>query len=180
MSAKENVINLTARRKGTGEKPKKSPQTKATTTAASVVNMTNRRDEILQEERRKVRRTILSEFIGVHVLVPNQGLLSVTLYDISGGGLAFDVPGEAGRFRVGDQFAMRVYLNHKTYFSFLIQITNVRPQAQEPVIRHGANFVKGTINEEALHHFVRFVETISASLQTDQGDVTVSKLSGTR
>ncbi|MGE0763651.1 MAG: PilZ domain-containing protein [Bdellovibrionales bacterium] len=179
MAVKENVINLTVRRQKeiAGERKVTRPQT---TSPAPVVDMTGRRDEILQDERRKVRRTILSEFIGVHVLVPNHGLMSVTLYDISGGGLSFDVPGDKGRFRAGEEVAMRVYLNHKTYFSFVIKITNVRPQTDEPVIRHGANFVKGTVNEEALSHFVKFIETVSASLQTDGGDVTVNKLTGSR
>jgi hypothetical protein len=45
------------------------------------------------------------------------------------------------------------------------------------VSRHGCGFVKDTVNEEALYHFVRFIETVSASLRTDAGDVMVSNLS---
>lgn len=178
MSTKENVINLTPRRQKQMAKQVKSA--KAKNPPAMVVDMVERRDEIVEQERRQVRRTILSEFVGVHVLVPNQGLMSVTLYDIADGGVAFDVPAESGRFRNGDEVAMRVYLNHKTYFSFLITITNVRAQGDEAKIRHGASFVKGTANEAALGHFVKFIETVSASLQTDTGDVTVTKLTGSR
>jgi len=178
MAVKENVINLTSRRQKQMAKEAKSETVKSP--PAVVVDMTERRDEIVEQERRRVRRTILSEFIGVHVLVPNRGLMNVNLYDISGGGLSFDVPAENGRFRAGEELAMRVYLNHKTYFSFLIQVSNVRPQSDEAVIRHGANFVKGSTNEVALGHFVKFIETISASLQTDAGDVTVTKLTGSR
>ena len=177
MGIKENVINLTSRRqKQIAKQAKSAPQSPP----AVVVDMTERRDEIVEQERRQVRRTILSEFIGVHILVPNRGLMAVTLYDISGGGLSFDVAASEGRFRLGDELAMRVYLNHKTYFSFVIQIANVRSQEDQTQIRHGANFVKGSTNEVALYHFVKFIETIIASLQTDGGDVTVSKLTGSR
>jgi hypothetical protein len=118
----------------------------------------------------------LSEFIGAFALVPGKGLLKVTLHDISEGGAAFDVDLNAGHFAVGEEVAMRVYLNHQTYFPFVIRIQNIRSLPEESVFRHGANFVQGTINDEALHHFVRFIETVSASLQTDHGDIQVSNL----
>ena len=44
------------------------------------------------------------------------------------------------------------------------------------MVRHGAGFVVGTINDVALHHFVHFIESVSASLETDNGDVMVSSL----
>lgn len=178
MAAKPNVINLNVRRPK--ERTPKSVVQKGDLETAPVVDMTHRREEILQQERRRVRRTILSEFIGVHVLVPNHGLMKVTLHDISEDGLSFDVPGSIGRFRPNEEIAMRVYLNHETYFPFVIKVQNVRTLVTEGVVRHGCNFVLGTVNEDALHHFVRFIETVSASLQTDAGDVVVSKLSGRR
>jgi len=177
MSTKENVINLALRRRkqGKGTKP-----AKATGTAAPVVDMTERRETMIQQERRSVRRALLSEFIGVHVVVPNHGLMPVTMHDISQDGLSFDIPGAQGRFRSTEEVAMRVYLNHQTYFPFVVKVANVRIVEDEGVQRHGCSFVKGAMNAEALQHFVRFIETVSASLQTDAGDVTVSKLGGGR
>lgn len=174
MRAKENVINF-ALRKG---KNADGVEGKKTTndTPAAIVDMTERREAILQQERRRVRRTILSEFIGVHVVVPNHGLMAVTLFDIGDGGLSFDVQGKAGRFRTGEMVAMRVYLNHQTYFPFVVKVTNVRELSDEGLYRHGANFQSGEVNETALHHFVKFIESVSASLQTDSGDVMVSNL----
>jgi hypothetical protein len=179
MSTKENVINLALRRKKLGKK--EAPRKSNTGETAPVVDMTERRETILHEERRAVRRAILTEFIGVHCVVPNQGLMQVTLYDMSNDGLAFDVPTEAGRFRTGEEVAMRVYLNHQTYFPFVVKIVNVRTlnEEQDGANRHGATFLKG-VNAEALQHFVKFIETVSASLVTDAGDVVVSKLSGRR
>ena len=150
---------------------------KAIQTEAPVLDMTEKRNEIIMQERRKVRRTLLSEFISAFVLVPRKGLLKVVLADISEDGAAIDMDVEAGHFAVGEEVAMRVYLNHETYFPFVVKVQNLRGRPDDGVFRHGVNFVKGTINDEALHHFVKFIETVSASLQTDQGDIQVSNLS---
>ncbi len=178
MSTKENVINLSLRRRKLGKD--KGAKSARTGPAASVVDMSERRETIIQEERRSVRRALLSEFIGVHVVVPNQGLMSVILHDISQDGLAFDIPGAQGRFRTGEEVAMRVYLNHQTYFPFVVKVANARFVNEDGVQRHGCSFLKGAMNAEALQHFVKFIETVSASLQTDAGDVIVSKLGGSK
>lgn len=143
---------------------------------ASVVDIGARRQEIIQEERRSVRRTILTEFIGVHTVVPGYGLQKCTLRDISVKGIAFDLEKKQGHFRAGEEVAMRVYLNHKTYFPFVVSVRSSRYVSEEDVYRHGASVVKGTVNQEALEHFIRFIETVSANLKTDHGDVIVSNL----
>ena len=166
----KNVIDLTLRLK------KQKSGVKAKSMKAEVIDMTEKRNEILVQERRKVKRTLLSEFVGAMALVPRKGLVKCTMHDISENGLAFDLEEEAGHFTVGEEVAMRVYLNQHTYFPFVVTIQNVRSIAGENVYRHGTNFVKGTINDEALHHFVKFIETVSASLHGDQGDIVVSNL----
>jgi hypothetical protein len=171
MNKPNNVIDLKARR----------PQTRQTKGSvqndkAPVVDMTERRNQILIEERRQVRRTILTEFVGAFIVVPERGLQRVALYDISENGLGFDLELEHGGFKIGEEIAMRVYLNHQTYFGFIARVSNARTIEEEGVHRHGVGFVKGTVNDVALHHFVKFIETVSASLQTDHGDVMVSGL----
>lgn len=148
-----------------------------TDAAAEVLDITEARQEILSRDRRDVKRTILTEFVGAFVVLPEKGLLKVALYDISENGMAFDIELTEGGFLSGEEIAMRVYLNHSTYFPFTIRVTNSRPIEEEGVTRHGANFVKGTMNDVALHHFVKFIENVSASLKTDSGDVLVSHIS---
>ena len=123
-----------------------------------------------------MKRTILNEFVGACALVQGKGLIKVQLYDISDSGMAFDTEDGTGHFSLNEEVAMRVYLNHQTYFPFLVTIQNIRAVGDEKVFRHGVNFVKGSINDQALHHFVKFIETVSASLQGDQGDIMVSNL----
>lgn len=164
----KNVIDLTGR---LGKQPAKAKAKGTPTTEAPIIDMVEKRTEIIAQERRKVKRTILSDFIGAFALVPRKGLLKVNLFDISEGGMAFDVSESAGHFAVGEEVAMRVYLNQETYFSFVIKIQNIRGVNDEQSFRHGANFVKGSANEEALNAFVRFVESVSAVLQTDRGDL---------
>lgn len=143
---------------------------------APVVDITERRHEQIMQDRRQVRRTILTEFIGAYVVIPQQGLLKVSLYDISENGLSFDLSTDLGKFSRGEELAMRVYLNQYTYFPFVVKVRNVRPEGEEGSYRHGADFVKGSVNDIALGHFVKFIETVSASLERDRGDVMVSNL----
>lgn len=166
------VLDITSRLKGNNSEEKTKSEARAT-----ILNMTEAREEILSRDRREVKRTILTEFIGAFVVLPEKGLMKVALYDISENGMAFDLELVEGGFASGDEVAMRVYLNHTTYFPFTIRVTNCRIFEEDGVTRHGANFVKDTVNVVALHHFVKFIENISASLKTDKGDILVSNIS---
>jgi hypothetical protein len=150
---------------------------KTKSSEAPVVDMTGAREEMLNRERREVKRTILTEFIGVSIVLPDRGLLKVTLYDISDNGIAFDLDPSEGMFLEGEEVAVRVYLNHTTYFPFNVKVSNSRLIEDEGVFRHGAHFMKDTINDVALHHFVKFIENVSANLRKDSGDVLVSNIS---
>ena len=164
------IIDIRSRLKTSSE------PSKGETEAAPIVDIAKMRDEALNKERRDVRRTILTEFIAVHTVVPGAGLLKVALYNINENGVAFDIEEKAGHFQVGEEIAMRVYLNHQTYFPFVVKIRHMTELSDEGVFRHGAEFVKGTINDEALHHFVKFIETVSAAFKADGGDLLVSKI----
>lgn len=168
MNKLNNVIDLKTRNRKMKKVGDKSYQ------AAPVLDMTERRNEMLSTERRKVRRTLLTEFIGAQVVIPERGLQKVALYDISEDGVSFDVESGVGKFQLGEEVSFRVYLNQFTYFPFVVKIANSRAIVEEGCVRHGGLFVKGTVNDVALHHFVKFMETVSASLRTDHGDVMVS------
>jgi len=176
MDSKSNVIDLAKRRKERSENEAQSVVEVKKKDQAPVLDMTERRNEIIQSERRRVRRTILTEFVGAFVVIPGQGLLKVSLYDISETGVAFDIDSQAGHFQKNEEIAFRVYMNQTTYFPFTVQVSNLRHLSDEEVYRHGAKFVLGTVNEIALFHFVKFIETVSASLEKDGGDVMVSKI----
>lgn len=172
MSSSGNVIDLQKHR----NKKSKSPKEKQKQNPASITDITEIRQEMIAEERRSVKRTLLTEFIGLHLIVPNRGLSKCSLYDISENGLAFEMPTEYGQFKVGEMVALRVYLNHQTYFPFIVKINNSRYLEEEGVYRFGGAFQKETINEIALFHFSKFIENVSAYLKTDHGDVLVSNL----
>lgn len=166
------ILDITPRLKTTN-----TLQNKQVSSPGEVLDITEARQEILSRDRRDVKRTILTEFVGAFVILPEKGLLKAALYDISDSGLAFDLELEEGGFVVGEEVAMRVYLNHSTYFPFTITVTNARAIEEEGIVRHGASFVRGSMNDVALHHFVKFIENVSASLKTDSGDVLVSHIS---
>jgi hypothetical protein len=169
--AMAKIIDITGRVKS------QNSLEKSDTNNTDVVDMTVAREEMINKDRRKVKRTILTEFVGAFAVLPDRGLMKITLYDISENGIAFDLEPQEGMFLEGEELAMRVYLNHSTYFPFTVTVANSRVLEEEGVIRHGAAFVKGTINDVALHHFVKFIENVSASLRKDGGDVLVSNIS---
>ena len=178
---KSNVIDLNQRR--VLKKQESNPTRSKAPAPGSIVDMTSRREAILNEERRQVRRTILTGFIGAFAVLPQEagskskgGLLKVEIYDISENGIAFDVDADFGQFQTEEEVAMRVYLSQKTYFPFTVKIQNARRLEGEAAYRHGANFLKGSVNDQALFHFVKFIETVSATLARDDGDVMVSNL----
>lgn len=168
MGNRNNVIDLNSRRLSQANKEKELSIRQG---RAPVLDMVERRQAALQEERRAVRRTILTEFIGAFAVIPGFGLKKVSLYDISGKGLGFDLDFEMGQLRVGELVAMRVYLSQFTYFPFTVRITNVREVPEEGITRHGANFEKDTVNLDALEHFVKFIELVSVDLHRDNGDL---------
>jgi hypothetical protein len=157
-------------------KVKKESSNEKTDSQASIVDIGAKRQEMILDERRSVRRTILTEFIGVHTIVPGAGLQKCSLHDISVKGVAFDLSEKQGHFSAGEEVAMRVYLNHKTYFPFVVQVRSSRFIESEGVYRHGASVLEGSVNQQALRHFIQFIETVSAHLRTDHGDVIVSNL----
>jgi hypothetical protein len=169
--SKAQVIDFKSRLK---TKKGKQGEVSSLKAQGEVVDMAERREAILQAERRTTKRTILSEFVGAFAVIPGKGLTKVTLYDISEDGLSFDTEVLQGHFHLGESVAMRVYLNQKSYFPFVVKLQNLREISEEGVYRHGAHFVKGTVNDEALHHFVKFIETVSTSLEGDTGDMKAS------
>ncbi len=180
---KSNIIDFSKRLEQRAKQKDTKSQQNAKSDKAPVVDMTQRREAIMSDERREVRRTILTGFIGAFIVIPSPagskskgGLMKVDIYDISDDGISFDVDPEYGQFKKGEEFAMRVYLSQGAYFPFTISIQNVRHLDGDGAFRHGASFAKGTVNDEALHHFVKFIETVSASLERDTGDVMVSNL----
>jgi hypothetical protein len=142
-----------------------------------IANITEARQEMIRKERREAKRTILSEFIGAFVVLPERGLLKVSLYDISEYGLAFDTDMNQGSFTNGEEVAMRVYMNKSTYFPFNVRVNNGRLIEEEGIVRHGATIAEGSVNDIALGHFIRFIETVSADLRKDHGDVMVWNIS---
>ncbi len=146
------------------------------TMTSEVVSIVEKRAEKIQEDRRAVKRTILTEFVSVHAIIPNYGLMRVSLYDINDKGLAFDIDERRGQYNIGESIELRVYLNHQTYFKIDVKIAHVTHLTEEGLVRHGCIFSADALNSEALGHFIKFLETVTASLRRDGGDVLVSNI----
>ncbi len=143
---------------------------------ATIVDVTQKILEQQSEDRRKVQRVVLNEFISAHVHIPGRGLLRVVLKDIHDGGLAFDLSEREGNFNRGETLEMRFYMNHETYFKFSAKVAHFHHNSEEGYYRHGCQFSEEGINDVALRHFILFLQNIAASLKTDRGDRTISQI----
>ena len=141
--------------------------------ASKVIDLKKR----ISRNKRKVKRTVLKDLIGASVVVPRRGLVKVAIYDISEGGLAFDMDRDHGQFQEGEMVGVRLYLSHTTYFPFSVEVSYVRLVEEEGTFRHGVSFAKGFQNEEALRHLVKFMESVSMFLEADTGDMMASSQS---
>ena len=137
--------------------------------SGAIINLIEKRQEMRATDRRNVTRTVLSQFIGVFVVLPKAGLKPVSVYDISDGGLAFDLSIETGSFKSGDNVTMRIYLSHDTYFSFSVSVINARPSVSG-ARRHGVLFKKDDDSYKTLVFFSRFLQNVSVVARKDHGD----------
>lgn len=126
---------------------------------------------VLLRDRRQVERTILSDLISGMIVLPEKGLYKVSLFDISEEGLAFTMEKDMGAFQVGEEVALRVYLNRKTYFPLYVKIKHATYDSQEELVRHGVEYLKGSATDVALQHFVNFIISLNEGLKIDDGDL---------
>jgi len=141
---------------------------------APVMDISNIREQQIKSDRRNAKRTILDGFVGASVVIPGRGLLKVSLFDISKGGLSFDLGPDAGHFREGEEVAIRFYFSQNVYFPFVARVTSFRINEEDGIARHGANFVGDLSNIHVLNHFVDFLESVASDLKTDKGDLFIN------
>lgn len=142
----------------------------------NVVDLTTLIREQGAADRRKVQRVVLGHLIASHVVLPNLGLVQVTIRDVDETGLAFEMESFLGRFTKGDQVELRFYLNGQTYFRVHVEVAYSSIDEQTGQSRHGSRYTEESLNQEALLHFIQFLRTVSVSLQTDRGERVVSNL----
>lgn len=152
-----------------------SDQTENSGTPA-VVQLDLLRQKEIDKERRVIKRTILTEFVGTHAVIPGAGLQKVALYDVSESGLSFDTGAQYGHFQEGETVVLRLYLSSRTYLPIPVLVQNIRAVEGEPLFRHGGAFQADDMNFEAIRHFVKFIESVSVTLKKDNGETVVSGL----
>lgn len=142
-----------------------------------VITLDHARKLLLDQDKRNNQRTILSDLVSVYAILPERGLLKVDVHNLGEKGLAFDVESLQGAYELNEKVAMRVYLNHKSYFPFEVEIKHVTPVEEEGVYRHGATFTGENTNNVALSHLIKFLEAVSSDLREDRGDLMIPNIS---
>ena len=171
METKNNVIDFASFKRSAPYRTNQQDGEEFTGVTGQIIALEEHKIEAVGSERRGVRRTMLSEFVGAFIVVPEVGLQEVCLYDISDGGVAFDLEIKYGQFKIGEEIAARFYLSQNNYFTFNVHISNVRMLEDEGVFRHGTRIVRENHNFEAIDYFIKFVEAVSSIVKIDKGDL---------
>lgn len=148
-----------------------------TISSEKIITLDQARKHLLDQDKRNNQRTILSDLVSVYAILPERGLLKVDVHNLGEKGLAFDVESFQGAYELNEKVAMRVYLNHKSYFPFEVEIKHVTPVEEEGVFRHGATFTGENTNNVALSHLIKFLEAVSSDLREDRGDLMIPNIS---
>lgn len=154
-----------------------STQSAPSSSSEKIITLEQARQALLDQEKRQNQRTILSDLVSVYAVLPERGLLKVDVHNLGDKGLAFDVGMSHGAYELNEKVAMRMYLNHKSYFPFEVEIKHVTTVHEEGVNRHGGVFTGENTNNVALSHLIKFLEAVSADLKEDRGDLMIPNIS---
>lgn len=145
--------------------------------SSQVITLEQARKALVDKDKRQTQRTILSDLVSVYAILPERGLLKVDVHNLGEKGLAFDIETYQGAYEINEKVAMRVYLNHKSYFPFEVEVKHVTPIYEEGIHRHGALFTGENTNNVALGHLIKFLEAVSTDLKEDHGDLMIPNIS---
>jgi hypothetical protein len=142
-----------------------------------VINLSEVREQRLEEKRRKTERVFMNQFLGVYCMTGSNSMHQIEVVDVSEEGLGFQVPFNAEKpFPITDKnFPIRLYFNQDSFLQVHVTIHNSRPAVQNGTryTRYGCSVDQSTSTFAAYQAFVKFLQIYGAVSQKDNGDVNV-------
>lgn len=151
-------------------KTKKTRRTKKKTSPASatVINLSKVRESRRTDERRRVRRTMLKDFVQTF-FTHHQGdkLFPVELIDASAEGCSFKVRYDAD-METNDRFqgplSLRLYLSRDTYIVVGVDVINSTPLVEDggKYVRFGCRVDRSFSSYTAYRQLLQFIDALGA------------------
>jgi len=141
-----------------------------------VIDFGAKREEKLQEKRRRTERIFFQHLLGIYCVTGNSELQQVEFVDVSEDGCAFQVPFKdnvAGPTEK-ENVPMRIYFSQDTYLPILVTVQNSTQTIVEGrrYIRYGCSIDKTTASHPAYVQFVKFLHMYAEQAHKDTGKVT--------
>jgi len=142
-----------------------------------VVDFSKKREEKLEEKRRKNERIFFKQILGIYTVVGKNELRPVEIVDVSEDGCSFQVPYDPNTpWPKGiEELPLRLYFTQDTYLPIQLQIQNSRPLIEEGnrYVRYGCSVDKTLTSYPAYQEFVRFLQLYSLHAHKDEGNATL-------
>ncbi|MCC7440687.1 MAG: PilZ domain-containing protein [Bdellovibrionales bacterium] len=141
-----------------------------------VIDFNSKREERLQEKRRKTERIFFKHLLGIYCVTGNSEMQQVEFVDVSEEGCSFQVPftdNVAGP-KEKENIPVRIYFSQDTYLPILVTVQNSAQSIVEGrrYIRYGCSIDTKTATYDAYKQFVKFLHMYAEQAHRDNGKVT--------
>ena len=137
-----------------------------------LISFENVRKEKQATLKREYERVLFKNILGCYTMIERLGLKSVEMVDISKSGLSFRMPVEDGAFTQGEELDFRFYFSNKAFLPTRVTVRRVDSEIDQGhrYNRFGCTFDTALSSQDAVNHFVDFIEAFSKSAKEDKGD----------
>lgn len=144
-------------------------------TGERVVDFNRKREERLEDKRRKTERIFFQHILGIYCVTGQSDLQQVEVVDVSEDGCAFQVPvsDKIAGPKEKDNVPLRIYFSQDTYLPVIVTVQNSAQVITEGrrYIRYGCKVDKGVASYEAFRQFVLFLHLYAEHAHKDAGKV---------
>lgn len=138
-----------------------------------VVNLSNVRQELIEEKRRDYERVVFKSNFGVYTFSEPNGLHAIEVLDISEGGMQFQTAEKSAlHLETGDVVPVRFYFATDHFISIDVKVVRSFTAIEDgsAVHRYGCLMDKGMASYSAIYHFVQFITKCAEHGHKDEGN----------
>ncbi len=126
----------------------------------TVINLTDIRQEKIDEKRREYERVVFRSSFGVYTVMEQLGLHAIEILDISASGLQFQVSEKSSlKLNMGDVIPVRFYFATDHFITVEVKVVRSFTAIENgsAVHRYGCLIDKEMASYGAIYHFVQFI-----------------------
>ena len=143
----------------------------------SVVNLNERRNEMVEKRRREFERIVFDNFLGVYTLLDEtHQLIPIKMVNISESGCMFQIPTDSkflAKFKRDHQLDIRFYFTKEFYLLVNVRIKYSKEFSDMDQVnyrRFGCEFDKKSKSFDAFALFINFMQKFAEQAISDKNE----------